>query len=101
MLGGLLCYFHWEAMLISYLAKIVIPIPFTNMQELYESEYQFTTLGGSSYSDAFKTGDKLWKRIYDEKLEKLDQYCGSAKDCRDWLLMDAKNAVYYDYKALS
>ena len=101
MVGGLLCYFHWEAMLISYLAKIVIPVPFSSMQELYKSDYRLTTLAGSSYFDAFKNGDELWQLIHREKLEVVNQYCGSADDCLNWLLLDAKNAVYFDYKSFS
>ena len=53
MAGGLLYYFHWEAMLISYLAKIVTPVPFSNMLELYNSDYQLTTLGGSALVDVW------------------------------------------------
>ena len=101
MVGGLLCYFHWEAMLISYLAKIVISVPFSNMQELYSSDYRLTTLGGSSFSDALKYGNELWQLIYSEKLEVVNQYCGSKEDCLNWLLLDAKNALYYGYKGLS
>ena len=101
MVGGLLCYFHWEAMLISYLAKIVIPVPFSNMQELYESDYQFTTLAGSAFSDAFKNGDELWRLIYREKLEFFDDIGPAAADYLDWVLLDAKNAVYYNAKSFS
>ena len=101
MVGGLLCYFHWEAMLISNLAKIVIPVPFSNMQELYKSDYRFTTLAASAFSDAFKNGDELWQLIFREKLELLDQHCDSAEDCLNWVLLDAKNAVYYEYKSFS
>ena len=100
MFNGLLCYFHWEAMLISNLSKVVIPMPFSNMQELYESDYRFTTLGGSAFSDSFKNGNKLWQLIYREKLEVLDEYCASKQDCLDWLLLDTKNAIYYGYNGL-
>ena len=100
MIGGLLCYFHWEAMLISYLAKIVMPVPFSNMKELYKSDYQFTTIAGSALSDAFKNGDKLRQQIFREKLEFFDQ-CTGSKGCIDWVLLDTKNAVYYDYEAIS
>ena len=101
MVGGLLCYFHWEAMLISYLARIVISIPFSNMQELYDSDYQVNTLAGSVYYDAFKYGNDLWQMILKEKLEKVDHDCSSTEDCRNWLLLDAKNALYFGFKGLS
>ena len=101
MVGGLLCYFHWEAMLISYLAKIVTPVPFSNMQELYKSDYRLTTKAGSSYFDAFKNGNELWQLIYREKLDVVDKICFMAEDCLNWILLDAKIAVYYEYKGLS
>ena len=70
MFNGLIFYFHWDAELISYLAKVVIPMPFSNMAELYESDYQFTTLGESAFSDSFKNGNELWQK-YTETSWKL------------------------------
>ena len=97
MFNGLIFYFHWDAELISYLAKVVIPMPFSNMAELYESDYQFTTLGESAFSDSFKNGNELWQKIYRDKLEAGDQYCASKRDCLDWLLLDTKNALYFGH----
>ena len=101
MFGGLLCYFHWEAMLISYLAKRVTSIPFSNMQELHKSDYRFTTVPGSAFSDAFKNGDELWQLIYREKLQFYDDIGDGAEGFLDWLLLDPENAVYYDHKVFS
>ena len=64
MLSGLLIYFHWEAMLISYLATRTVIYPFSNLQEMYESDFQFYTLPNSAMWDSFKHGDDLWKKIY-------------------------------------
>ena len=101
MAGGLLYYFHWEAMLISYLAKIVTPIPFSNMLELYNSDYQLTTLGGSYFVDVFRYGDELWQLIYREKMELTNKYCNSPNQCVDMVLMDPKNAAYFNYRQFS
>ena len=87
--AGLLCYFHWEAMLISYLAQRVTPIPFTNMQELYDSDYILATAPGTSNYDSFKFGNELWKKIYKDKLEPIP-----GAEWVEYLLMDAKKAVY-------
>ena len=101
MAGGLLYYFHWEAMLISYLAKIVTPVPFSNMLELYNSDYQLTTLGGSALVDVFRYGDELWQLIYREKFELTNKYCNSTDQCVDMVLMDPKNAAYFNYRQFS
>ena len=89
LLGGLLCYFHWEAMLISYLAQRVIPIPFTNMQELYDSDYILATAPGTTNYESFKFGNELWKKIYKDKLEPIPR----AKQV-EYVIRDAKKAVY-------
>ena len=89
LLGGLLCYFHWEAMLISYLAQRVTPIPFTNMQELYDSDYILSTTPGTSNFDSFKFGNEVWKKIYKDKLEPIPK-----AEQAEYVLMDAKKAVY-------
>ena len=89
LLGGLLCYFHWEAMLISYLAQRVTPIPFTNMQELYDSDYILAVPPGTSQYDSFKYGNELLKKIYKEKLEPVP----NAK-WAEYLLGDTNKAVY-------
>ena len=95
LLGGLLCYFHWEAMLISYLAQRVTPIPFTNMQELYDSDYILATTPGTSNYDSFKYGNELWKKIYKDKLEQVPK----AKHV-EYVLSDTKKAVYANVRSI-
>ena len=98
--GGMLCYFHWEAMLVSYLSMRVTRMPFTNMQELYKSDYKFTTIQGSAYHDTFKYGNEMWQKIYKEKLEfpevieleKVNK--GWAASVIDWMLLDEERAAY-------
>ena len=89
LLGGLLCYFHWEAMLISYLSLRVVKIPFYNMQEFYDSDYILATTPGSSFWDAFENGNELWKKIHKEKLQPIIK----AKQM-EYVLMDEENALY-------
>ena len=93
--GGLLCYLHWEAMLTSYLAMRVIRVPFSNMQELYESDYRLSTEFETSNWDAFKHGNKLWKNIHRLKLEPITR-----EKSLEYLFMDVENALYaniYEY----
>ena len=88
-MGGLLCYFHWEAMLISYLAQRVVKIPFYNMQEFYDSDYILATTPGSSFWNAFENGNQLWKKIHKDKLQPIIK----AKQM-EYLLGDEENALY-------
>ena len=82
-------------MLISYLAQRVIPIPFTNMQELYNSDYRLANNPGSSAWDSFKFGNKLLKEIYLRKMDPVP-----AQKQIKHLLMDAKNAAYMDLPSI-
>ena len=99
--GGLIFYFHWEAMLISYLALRIPSFPFTNLQEMYESDYQFYTIPGSSMWDSFKHGDELWQRIYRDKMEPntewYEQYQASTDTNLEWLLLDSEHALYGNF----
>ena len=71
--GGLLCYFHWEAMLISEIATRVTQNPFTNMQELSESDYKVFVPPGSFQWDAFKYGDELRQKMFAQKMEPYEE----------------------------
>ena len=53
---GTLMFWHWEAMLISYLATRVIVMPFKNIPELVSNtDFRIVLLPGTSFEDAFKT----------------------------------------------
>ena len=97
LIGGLLCYFHWEAMLISHVAMRVTRIPFNNMEELLDSDYNFFTYPGSSNWDSFKYGNTLWQRIYQEKLEPFKEDYKQVQFTSEFALMNEKNAFYSSY----
>ena len=100
--GGLICYFHWEAMLISHVASRVAPMPFNNMQELYDSDYNFMTPPGTSYWDSFKYGNSLWQRLYKDKLEPFgEEYKLKKFTIKKWLLSNEKNAAYGLWKSFA
>ena len=97
--GGLLCYFHWEAMLISHVAMRVTTMPFDNMQELYDSDYKFSVRPGTSMWDAFKNGNAHWQRIYKDKLEPFREeykkvYVNDLDGMLKWMLENERSAVY-------
>ena len=91
-------------MLISHVAMRVSPMPFSNMQELLDSDYKLWTPPGSSNWDSFKYGNSLWQRIYDDKLEPFEEEYKEKKlvnrdNLIEWLLND-ENAAYTDYLGL-
>lgn len=71
-IGGVFIFWHWEAMLISYLATRVIVLPFESLDELVEkSDYNIMIIPGSYYEDVFKEAEPgtLFKRAYPTKIQ--------------------------------
>ena len=105
MFSGVLLYFHWEAMLISYLATRELIFPFSNLQEMYDSDFQFFTLPNSAMMDSFKYGNDLWQKIYKDKLEPntewYEEYQGRTEKQIEWLLLDSEHAMYANYYQFS
>ena len=66
---GTMMFWHWEAMLISYLATRVIVLPFNNIPELVSnSQFRISLVAGSSYEDAFKTStDPDWQAAWTDR----------------------------------
>ena len=55
LIGGAFIYWHWEAMLISYLASRIVVLPVTSLAGLVEdSGYNIMVTKGTSFSDAFR-----------------------------------------------
>ena len=80
--AGLICYFHWEAMLISEIATRVTRIPINNMKDIFESDYKVLTLGpGSVQWDSFKYGNELRKQIFAAKMEPYEQDFKNLGNC--------------------
>ena len=75
--ASVLLYWHWEAMLISYLATRVIVLPFNNIPELIsESQFRIALTPGSSYEDDFKTAtDPDWVIAWNDRVKPhLDEF---------------------------
>ena len=68
---GFLLYLQWEAMLISYLAKRVINIPFNDISTLVtKSDFKIAVRPGTSFEDAFKTAsDPFWQKAWIDRIE--------------------------------
>ena len=68
---GFLLYLLWEAMLISYLARRVINIPFNDISTLVtKTDFKIAVALGTSYEDAFKTAtDPFWQKAWIDRVE--------------------------------
>ena len=52
---GTMIFWHWEAMLISYLATRVVSLPFKDIPDLVaNTQFRIILTPGSSYEDALK-----------------------------------------------
>ncbi len=76
---GIVVYYHWEAMLVSYLSTRVIKLPFTGIKGMVENtDYRLALIPGSSFMDAFKYSTiPEWQEAWKTRIEPyLDDYKG-------------------------
>ena len=69
--AGVVIYYHWEAMLISYLSTRFVLLPFTNIKELVEnSDYRIGLNRGTTQEAYFMTSnDPFVQKAYSERIE--------------------------------
>ena len=104
MLGGVCIYYHWESMLISYLATRVTPLPFHDLRGLYESDYSLYVYPGSAVWDTFKFGSPLRQNIFKDKLEPYEEEYVTYKDRPSQiahLMKKSKNAMFSEFYTLT
>jgi hypothetical protein len=103
LLFGTLCWWYWEAMLVSYLATKVIILPFNTLPELIrDSDYRIAVTPGSSQEDYFKfSKDPDWVVAYTQRITPyLEEYSIVANGTiMDMSILDSgtDTAVYMDY----
>lgn len=98
---GTLMYWHWEAMLISYLSTRVTVLPFGGIPELIStSPFRIILTPGSSYEDAFKTSrDPDWMAAWVDRVQPhLQEFEGMrAAKFAEVLETDTDSALYDNY----
>ena len=101
LIWGTLIYWHWEAMLITYLSTRQIVLPFNNIPELVSaSPFRIFLIPGSSYEDAFKTSrDPSWMAAWEDRVKPYLAENGgiSSGDFVDMLTADPVTAYYDNY----
>ena len=98
---GTMIFWHWEAMLISYLATRVVSLPFKGIPDLVaNTQFRIILTPGSSYEDAFKTStDQNWHSAWTDRVQPhLEEHVGFFdEDFTDALTRDEAAAWYDNY----
>ena len=102
--ASILLYYHWEAMLISYLATRVIVLPFNGIKELVDkSSFLIALNPGSSYEDAFKYANEPdWQAAWTSRIEPyLEDYKDGSSRMIQYPLAESNIALYDNFFAAS
>ena len=98
---GTMVFWHWEAMLISYLATRVISLPFKDISDLViNTQFRIITLPGSSYEDDFKSStDPIWQAAYTDRIRPhLEEHVGiTDREFGDKIAKEELSAWYTSY----
>ena len=98
---GTMIFWHWEAMLISYLATRVIPLPFKDISDLVaNTQFRIILMPGGSMEDSFKTSpDPTWQTAWTDRVQPhLEEHVGfSYQDFTDKITRDGVSALYDNY----
>ena len=98
--AGVVIYYHWEAMLISYLSTRFVLLPFTNIKELVEnSDYRIGLNRGTTQEAYFMTSnDPFVQKAYSERIEPyLEEFELHTNNMNNLLLTDESLAVFNSY----
>ena len=98
---GTLMFWHWEAMLISYLATRVIVMPFTDIAELVSNtDYRIILTPSSSHESAFKFSQNPdWQKAWIDRVQPhLEEHRGlSSSEMTGKLAKEDGSAMYDNY----
>ena len=98
---GTLMFWHWEAMLISYLATRVIVMPFTDIAELVSNtDYRIILMPSTSFEMAFKfSRNPDWQAAWIDRVQPhLEEHRGfGLVELSGKLATEEGSALYYNY----
>jgi len=99
----ILIFWHWEAMLVSYLATRKIVLPFTTIADFYlNTNFRLAVMPDTTYMDNFKySTDPLFLEIYAERIEphvqEYKDYPQHTSDMMYFIRDDASTALLDGY----
>ena len=103
LIAAMLLYFHWEAMLVSYLSTRKTVMPFNSIEELYlNTEFRIALIPSTTFEDNFKySKDPLWSNLYKERIgpniDEYKSYENYLSDMVHFIRTDFGTAVYDSY----
>ena len=103
MLASVMINWYWQAMLISYLSKKVVQLPFNNINELLEkTNFRIVVLPGSYYEDVFKYAtDYHFEMAWKERIQPfLHEYKDNNGHMIQYPLADPSVAFYTSFLAI-
>ena len=97
---GLLTYYYWEAMLISYLSTRFVVLPFNNIPELISrTNSKISLFPGSSLMDSFsQSEDHYWKEAWKYRIKPnlIEEFNDFTTDDFVRYIIDHDDVSYYD-----
>ena len=94
-------WWHWEAMVISYLAVVVTVLPFKDIPDLVtNTQFRIILNPGTAFEDAFKTSpDPYWKIAWTDRVQPhLEEHAGfNRQSLADKMETDGVSAWYDNY----
>ncbi|TRY63126.1 hypothetical protein TCAL_11659 [Tigriopus californicus] len=102
-LAGSLIYWHWEAMLISFLAVKTKALPFNNFLNLMEdTNLKIALLPGTSFADTFRLSpDSLWRTAWAERIEPhLNTYPTDKESLVELIISDRQFTLFDNYYSI-
>ena len=107
LVATMLLYFHWEAMLVSYLSTRKTVMPFNTIEELYlNTEFRLALIPSTTYEDNFKYSKvPIWQNIYKERvlphLQEYTDYENYLTDMVYFIKNDFATALYDSYDPIA
>ena len=100
---GTMIFWHWEAMLISYLATRTISLPFKDISDLVvNTQFRIILPPGTRHEDDFKTStDPIWQAAWTDRVQPhLEEHVGyqlSDPKFADKIAKEELSALYDSY----
>ena len=102
---GTMMFWHWEAMLISYLATRVVTLPFQDLADLVaNTDFRIILIPGTSQENAFSESlDPIWQKAWKERVEPhLEEHVGMKnQNFADQMERDSDSAWYSNFFSAS
>ena len=96
-------YWHWEAMLISYLTSRTIALPFKTIDGLMQdTQTDIVVLPGTAQLDEFKYSPKnsVWQKAWKDRIKpKLELYPKNYEEAADFMMKNPDYTVYMTFES--